>query len=289
MDAATTPRTGGAQRRAQRSRPHWMLLLPSLFIAGVVLAAILADFIAPENPGKGNLAEFLSAPAAGHLLGTDSLGRDVLSRLIYGGRVSLLVGVASVGLALAIGVTLGIMSAMLTGWAGEGIMRLTDLFLAMPPVLIALAIAATIGPSLANVILLIGLLYWAPFARMVRSEAISIRERDYIQAAYAIGASPARMLLRHMLPNLVNTIIVMASLQVAAAILLESTLSFLGVGVPPPTPTWGTMVAEGRPYVELAWWVVTFPGLAIMLTVLSINLLGDRLRDRLDPKFRQRG
>jgi len=265
-----------------------MLVLPALFILLVVIVSIFADFVAPENPNKGNLAQFLAAPAAGHWLGTDSLGRDVLSRLIFGGRVSLLVGVASVGLALVIGVTLGIMSAMLPGWGGEAIMRLTDLFLAMPAVLIALAIAATIGPSLTNVILLIGLLYWAPFARMVRGEAISIRERDYIQAAYAIGCSPARMLLLHMLPNLINTIIVLASLQVAAAILLESTLSFLGVGVPPPTPTWGTMVAEGRPYVELAWWVVTFPGLAIMATVLSINLLGDRLRDRLDPKFRQR-
>jgi len=265
-----------------------MALLPSLFIVAVVLASLFADVVAPGNPNKGNLAEFLAAPAANHLMGTDALGRDVLSRLIFGGRVSLLVGVASVGLALAIGVTLGIMSAMLTGWAGEAIMRVTDLILAMPAVLIALAIAATVGPSLSNVILLIGLLYWAPFARMVRGEAISIRERDYIQAAYAIGCSPARILLLHMLPNLINTIIVLASLQVAAAILLESTLSFLGVGVPPPTPTWGTMVAEGRPYVELAWWVVTFPGIAIMLTVLSINLLGDRLRDRLDPKFRQR-
>jgi peptide/nickel transport system permease protein len=273
---------------ARRRMPPWMLVIPVLLITVIVLASIFADFVAPMNPNKGDLAQFLAAPNAAHLLGTDALGRDVLSRLIYGGRVSLIVGVASVALALAIGVMLGIMSAMLPGWAGEAVMRLTDLFLAMPPVLIALAIAATVGPSLTNVILLIGFLYWAPFARMVRGEAISIRERDYIQAAYAIGCSPARMLLLHMLPNLVNTIIVMASLQVAAAILLESTLSFLGVGVPPPTPTWGTMVAEGRPYVELAWWVVTFPGLAIMATVLSINLLGDRLRDRLDPKFRQR-
>jgi peptide/nickel transport system permease protein len=265
-----------------------MLVVPALFLAIVVVASVFAEFIAPMNPNKGDLMQFLAAPSAQHWLGTDALGRDVLSRLIYGGRVSLIVGVASVALALMIGVTLGILSAMLPGWPGEAIMRLTDLFLAMPPVLIALAIAATVGPSLVNVILLIGFLYWAPFARMVRGEAISIRERDYIQAAYAIGCSPLRMLLLHMLPNLVNTIIVLASLQVAAAILLESTLSFLGVGVPPPTPTWGTMVAEGRPYVELAWWVVTFPGLAIMAVVLSINLLGDRLRDRLDPKFRQR-
>jgi peptide/nickel transport system permease protein len=288
VTTAATDRSLAAPARARRRMPPWMLVVPAVLLATIVLAAIFAGLVAPLSPNKGDLAQFLAAPNAAHLLGTDALGRDVLSRLIYGGRVSLVVGVASVALALAIGVTLGIMSAMLPGWPGEAIMRATDLFLAMPPVLIALAIAATIGPSLSNVILLIGLLYWAPFARMVRGEAISVRERDYIQAAYAIGCSPARMLSRHMLPNLVNTIIVMASLQVAAAILLESTLSFLGVGVPPPTPTWGTMVAEGRPYVELAWWVVTFPGLAIMATVLSINLLGDRLRDRLDPKFRQR-
>lgn len=266
----------------------WGTLLPMVFMTLVVLAALFADLVAFSDPNRGDLADFLTPPTGKHLMGTDALGRDVFDRLIYGGRVSLLVGVASVGLAMAIGVPLGIMSAMLDGWASEAIMRLTDMFLSMPSVLIALAIAATVGPSLTKVILLIGLIYWAPFARMVRAEALSIRERDYIQATYAIGCSPARILLRHILPNLVNTIIVMASLQVAAAILLESTLSFLGVGVPPPTPTWGIMVAEGRPYVELAWWTVTFPGLAIMLTVLCINLLGDSLRDRLDPKFRQR-
>lgn len=263
----------------------WRLVLPAGFLLVVLFAAVFADLIAPYPPGQQNLANFLIPPGPEHLLGTDTLGRDVLSRLIYGSRVSLLVGFSSVGLAMMIGVFLGIVSAMAGQVLGETIMRLTDLLLALPPVLVALAVAATVGPSLLNVILIIALIYWAQFARMVRGEALTLRERDYVQAAYAIGSGPLRLLWRHLLPNLVNTIIVLATLQVAAAVLLEATLSFLGVGVPPPTPTWGTMVAEGRPYVELGWWTVTFPGLAIMLVVLSINLLGDVLRDRLDPKF----
>lgn len=273
---------------ALRRRWRWMTWVPTLFLALVVVCAIFPGTIAPYDPNVGKLEEFLLPPSAAHWFGTDALGRDVLSRVIAGGRVSLIVGVLSVALALVIGVPLGIASALSAGWIGEAIMRATDLFLAMPSVLIALAIAATVGPSLVNVILLVGFIYWAPFARMVRSEALSIRERDFIQSAYAIGCGQARMVFVHMLPNLANTIIVLASLQIAAAILLESTLSFLGVGVPPPAPTWGTMVSEGRPYVQLAWWVVTFPGIAIMAAVLCINVLGDELRDRLDPKFRHR-
>lgn len=284
--ADTAP--GTAPVVARRRSWRWMTWVPLVLMAVVVAAAIFPGAIAPYDPNLGKLEEFLLPPSAAHVFGTDALGRDVLSRVIAGGRVSLLVGVLSVALAMAIGVPLGIISALSTGWLGEAIMRATDLFLAMPSVLIALAVAATVGPSLTNVILLVGLVYWAPFARMVRSEALSIRERDFIQSAYAIGCGRTRMLFVHMLPNLANTIIVLASLQIAAAILLESTLSFLGVGVPPPTPTWGTMVADGRPYVQLAWWVVTFPGVAIMVTVLCINVLGDELRDRLDPKFRHR-
>lgn len=257
----------------------------ALFLLLVVFCAIFADVIAPYDPHKQNLANLLSPPSLEHIMGTDALGRDVLSRVIYGGRVSLIVGISSVLVAMVLGVLLGITAAMARTGIGEAIMRFADLSLALPGVLIALAVAATVGPSLINVVLIIALLYWAQFARMVRGEALSIRERDYVQAARAIGCGPLRILWRHILPNLVNTIIVLATLEVAAAILLESTLSFLGVGVPPPTPTWGIMIAEGRSYVELAWWAVTFPGLALMLTVLSANLLGDVLRDRLDPKF----
>jgi len=262
--------------------------LPAAFLLLVLCAAVFAELLAPYDQNRQDLANALSPPSREHLMGTDWLGRDVLSRVIHGSRISLLVGVSSVAVAMLIGVFLGIMSAMLGGRAGEAIMRVADLSLTLPGILIALAVAATVGPSLTNVIVIIALLYWAQFARMVRGEALSIRERDYVQAAIAIGCSPARILSLHILPNLANTVIVLATLEIAAAVLLESTLSFLGVGVPPPTPTWGSMVSDGRAYVELGWWAITFPGLAIMLTVLSVNLLGDVLRDRLDPKFTKR-
>jgi peptide/nickel transport system permease protein len=280
------------QRKSLRERLGNLSFLlrsvPFLFLMVITFAAVFADFVAPYDPNQQDLANMISGPSWEHLMGTDQLGRDVLSRMLYGGRISLLVGVVSVVVAMFIGVLLGIISAMVGGKVDDVIMRLTDLSLTLPGVLIALAVAATVGPSLINVILIISLLYWAQFARMARGEALSIRERDYVQAAYAIGCSPLRILRLHIFPNLVNTMIVLATLEVAAAILLESTLSFLGVGVPPPTPTWGIMVADGRQYVELAWWTVTFPGLAIMLTVLAVNLLGDTLRDKLDPKFTKR-
>ncbi len=263
-------------------------IVPAVVLLVIVLAALFADFIAPYDPNKQDLVNLLSAPTLHHPMGTDALGRDVLSRVIYGSRISLVVGISSVVVAMIVGVLLGISSAMIGGKFGEAIMRLADLSLALPGILIALAVAATVGPSLVNVILIIALLYWAQFARMVRAEALSIRERDYVQAAIAAGCGSLRILRLHILPNLVNTIIVLATLEVAAAVLLESTLSFLGVGVPPPTPTWGSMVSEGRAYVELGWWVITFPGLAIMMMVLAVNLLGDVLRDRLDPKFASR-
>lgn len=261
---------------------------PALLLLLIVFMAVFGSAVVPYDPLQQDLGNPLAVPSWEHIMGTDSLGRDVFSRLVVGSRVSLIVGISSVALAMVIGVFLGVSSAMIGGSLGDAIMRLTDLSLTLPGILIALAVAATVGPSLINVILIIGLLYWAQFARMVRGEALSIRERDYVQAAYSIGCSPARILFLHILPNLANTIIVLATLEVAAAILLESTLSFLGVGVPPPTPTWGSMISEGRPYVEMGWWAVTFPGLALMLTVLAVNLLGDQLRDLLDPKFSNR-
>ncbi len=283
---ATRPRRTLAQRLSGAS--FLLRSVPFLFLVLVTLSAVFAEFIAPYEPNQQDLANLLEPPSWQHIMGTDNLGRDVFSRMIYGGRISLLVGIVSVVVAMFIGVLLGIASAMIGGRLGDAIMRLTDLSLTLPGILIALAVAATVGPSLINVILIISLLYWAQFARMARGEALSIRERDYVQSAYAVGCSPMRILRLHIFPNLVNTMIVLATLEVAAAILLESTLSFLGVGVPPPTPTWGIMIADGRQYVELGWWTVTFPGLAIMLTVLAVNLLGDTLRDRLDPKFAQR-
>lgn len=262
--------------------------LGSLAFTGLVLAcALFAELLAPADPNRQDLQVFLAPPSVEYWMGTDALGRDILSRVIHGARISLLVAVAAVGLAGLVGTVLGIASALLAGWLGEAIMRVAEVFLTLPTVLIALAVAATVGPSLTNVVLIIALVYWAQFARMVRGEALSLRERDHVQAARALGCSTARLVVRHILPNLVSTVIVLATLQVASAILLESTLSFLGVGVPPPTSTWGAMVAEGRRFISISWWVVTFPGLAIMLTVLAANLLGDQLRDRLDPKLRR--
>lgn len=280
------PRKSLRQRLAGAS--FLLRSVPAIFLLLITLAAVFADFVAPYDPNQQDLANMISGPTWEHIMGTDTLGRDIFSRMLYGGRISLLVGVVSVAVAMVIGVLLGIISGMVGGRVDDVIMRLTDLSLTLPGVLIALAVAATVGPSLINVILIIALLYWAQFARMARGEALSIRERDYVQAAYAIGCSPLRILRLHIFPNLMNTIIVLATLEVAAAILLESTLSFLGVGVPPPTPTWGIMVADGRQYVEIAWWAVTFPGLAIMVTVLAVNLLGDTLRDKFDPKFTKR-
>ncbi len=284
----TRPRPARGPRRRMSGAFALLRSVPAMFLLLVVLMAVCADFIAPYSPNSQDLANPLAPPSLDHVMGTDSLGRDVFSRMVYGSRISLVVGVSSVAVAMLIGVLLGIASAMIGGGIGEAIMRLTDLSLTLPGILIALAVAATVGPSLTNVILIIALLYWAQFARMARGEALSIRERDYVQSAMAIGCSPLRILWRYILPNLANTMIVLATLEVAAAILLEATLSFLGVGVPPPTPTWGSMIADGRPYVELGWWTVTFPGLAIMMTVLAVNLLGDGLRDRLDPKFADR-
>lgn len=284
--AAAPPRKTLRQRLSGAS--FLLRSVPAIFLLLITLSAVFADFVAPYDPNQQDLANMISGPTWEHIMGTDQLGRDVFSRMLYGGRISLLVGIVSVAVAMVIGVLLGIISAMMGGRVDDVIMRLTDLSLTLPGVLIALAVAATVGPSLINVILIIALLYWAQFARMARGEALSIRERDYVQAAYAIGCSPLRILRLHIFPNLVNTMIVLATLEIAAAILLESTLSFLGVGVPPPTPTWGIMVAEGRQFVELGWWCVTFPGLAIMLTVLAVNLLGDTLRDKLDPKFAKR-
>ncbi len=290
MTVATSTRSGFLSVMLRKIGTLSFLLrsAPALFLLLVVLMAVFADLIVPFDPSQQDLGNSLVGPTWQHIMGTDSLGRDVFSRMVFGSRISLIVGTSSVAVAMVIGVVLGIASAMIGGTTGEAIMRLTDLSLTLPGILIALAVAATVGPSLTNVILIIALLYWAQFARMARGEALSIRERDYVQSAYAIGCSPWRILRVYILPNLANTIIVLATLEIAAAILLESTLSFLGVGVPPPTPTWGSMIAEGRPYVELGWWTVTFPGLAIMLTVLAVNLLGDVLRDRLDPKFSNR-
>ena len=268
--------------RQIRALPY--LSLSYLFL--ILCLALFAEWIAPVDPNLQNLREAQMPPSADHLFGTDQLGRDILSRIVYGTRISLVVGISAVALAAVIGVFMGVTSVMVPRWLGDVIMRTTDVFLALPAILIALAVAATVGPSLINVIMIIGLVYWAQFARLVRGEALSVREREYVLAAQVIGSPILHIVRRHILPNVYNTVIVMTTLQLASAILLESILSFLGIGIPPPTPSWGSMVADGRQYIAFSWWIVTLPGIAIMLTVFSVNLCGDWLRDRLDPKLR---
>jgi peptide/nickel transport system permease protein len=258
----------------------------------LVLPGIFAPQLAPHNPIKGSLSARLKPPAwvAGgsitYPLGTDKVGRDILSRIIYGARVSLSVSIVAIVVSGAIGVTLGLIAGYFGGKIDALIMRLVDISLGLPVILIALVFVAVVGPSFGTVIIVTSFLLWARYARQVRGETLSIRERDFISRARVAGASHLRIMFRYIFPNVFNTLTVLATLQIGAIILLESTLSFLGAGIPRPTPTWGSMIADGRDLIVVAWWIAMFPGLAIMLTVLSLNLLGDWLRDYLDPKLR---
>src|SRR5262252_1982210 len=221
-----------------------------------------------------------------HPLGTDHLGRDILSRILYGGRISLGVGLSAVSLSCLIGVTLGLLAGFHGGRTDAFIMRVVDVFLAIPYILLAMGVVFALGPSLLNVILVMAVTRWVQFARIVRADVLSIREREFVSGARARGGRSFRLLVRHVLPNALTPIIVVATLELAFMIIYESALSFLGLGVQPPTPTWGWMLSDGRNYVATAWWLATFPGLAIMLTVLAVNLLGDWLRDTLDPRLK---
>jgi peptide/nickel transport system permease protein len=255
-------------------------------------AALLAPQIAPWDPARQMLLKRLRPPmweARGlreHPLGTDHLGRDILSRILYGGRISLGVGLSAVTLSCLIGVTLGLLAGFHGGRTDALIMRVVDVFLAIPYILLAMGVVFALGPSLLNVILVMAVTRWVQFARIVRADVLSIREREFVSGARARGCRSLRLLLRHVLPNALTPIIVVATLELAFMIIYESALSFLGLGVQPPTPTWGWMLSDGRNYVATAWWLATFPGLAIMLTVLAVNLLGDWLRDTLDPRLK---
>ena len=255
-------------------------------------AALAAPQIAPWDPGRQMLVKRLRPPMwqerglREHPLGTDHLGRDILSRILYGGRISLGVGLSAVTLSGLIGVTLGLLAGFHGGRTDAFIMRVVDVFLAIPYILLAMGVVFALGPSLLNVILVMAVTRWVQFARIVRADVLSIREREFVSGARARGNRSVRLLLRHVLPNALTPIIVVATLELAFMIIYESALSFLGLGVQPPTPTWGWMLADGRNYVATAWWLATFPGLAIMLTVLAVNLLGDWLRDTLDPRLK---
>ena len=258
----------------------------------LVIPGIFAEWIAPHDPIKGSLALRLKPPmwekggSITYPLGTDKVGRDVLSRIIYGARVSLRVSIEAIVVSGFIGTALGLISGYFGGKVDALIMRLVDISLGLPIILVALVFVAALGPSLTTVIALITILLWARYARQVRGETLSIKERDFIARARVAGASHFRIMFRYLLPNVVNTLIVLATLQVGFVIIFESSLSFLGAGIPRPTPAWGLMVADGRELIVTAWWISMFPGLAIMLTVLSFNLVGDWLRDHLDPKLK---
>ena len=229
---------------------------------------------------------WIAGGSGAHVLGTDNLGRDLLTRIIWGARVSAIVGTCVVAIGASIGVTAGLVAGYRRGWVDAVIARITDVQLAFPLVLLAVAIVAVVGPGLWTVVAAIGLTSWVQYVRVVRAETMSLREREFVAAAEAAGASSSRILARHLLPNVASVAIVLGTFEIARAVVLESSLSFLGLGVPPTTPSWGGMLADGRQYLDTAWWVALFPGLAIMIAVMGVNLLGDGLRDALDPSLR---
>ena len=255
----------------------------------LVVMALLAPFIAPYDPATGSLGDRLQPPfwqkggSAVHLLGTDVLGRDTLSRMIYGARTSLSVAVIAILVAGTLGSALGILAGYLGGLVDVLIMRTADLAFSFPTILLAMVLAVLFGASFGNIILVIALILWAEYARMARGEALKVKEMDYVALARVAGISGFEIMRRHILPNVASPLIVLATLQVGVVIILESSLSFLGVGMPPPTPAWGSMIAEGRSYVVTAWWLSVVPGIAIVVTVLSFNLLGDVLTELLNP------
>lgn len=285
-----TVHASGQLRRWVRELP----LLPVLILGPFALAAIFADFLAPYDPTEPLPGAKMFVPpfwmdggSTAALLGTDFQGRDTLSRLIYGARVSLIVGLMGTVVAGGLGTALGILSGYLGGWWDQCIMRLTDAWLALPALVFAIFLATVVGPSMWNIVIILGLVYWTRYARVIRGEVLSLREREFVQLAEIAGASRLRVILRHILPNVLNTAMVLASLTIGVVIIAEASLSFLGVGVPPPEPAWGLMLSEARSTLLAGkWWLTVFPGVCILLVVLATQLLGDWLRIRLDPQQR---
>lgn len=252
----------------------------------LVLVAVLGPAAAPFDPLQIAPAAKLRPPSPAHPLGTDDLGRDLLSRVMAGARISLGVSAAVLALAMSLGVGLGLVAGFWGGWLDEVVMRTTDVFLAFPRLVLAIAIAATLGPGLSNTILAIALSWWPWYTRLVRGQLLSLREQEFVLAALSLGAGARRTLLRHLLPNVATTITVQASIDIGYAILATASLSFIGLGAQPPTPEWGAIIAQARSYMVDAWWYPTVPGLAIFLAVLGFNLLGDAIRDAFDPRLR---
>ena len=264
-------------------------------LAALVLTAVFAPYLAPQSPTEGDITQKLIPPVwmergeGRHPLGTDRFGRDVLSRVIYGSRISLVVSLLAIGLSGTFGTALGLISGYRGGFTDSLLMRFTDIGLSLPTILIAVVLVAVSEPSFRNVVLVISLLLWPRFARQIRGETLGIKEQVFVAIAVVAGRSRTWIISRHIFPNVVPTLLVISTLQVGYVILLEGTLSFLGVGVPPPNPAWGLMIADGRGFLATAWWITLFPGVAMLLTVLAVNLMGDWLRDHLDPKLRQLG
>lgn len=264
------------------------LLYLGIFLVGTVsLAAIFAPLLTPYDPNALNVDHLLQGPSATHYFGTDALGRDVFARMLYGGRVSLWVGFVAVGISTAIGLALGLAAGYFGGLVDEIIMRGVDVMLCFPSFFLILAVIAFLEPGLTNIMIVIGFTSWMGVARLVRAETLSLRKRDFVQASRLAGASPVRIMLTHILPNAITPVLVSATLGVAGAILVESSLSFLGLGVQPPDPSWGNLLMDGKEVLGIAPWLSIFPGMAILLTVLGYNLLGEALRDILDPRLKQ--
>jgi len=253
----------------------------------LLIVSVLAPWLAPYDPGQINLQNVLASPSWQHLLGTDQLGRDVFSRMIWGAQISLKVGFVATGIAIVIGTILGAVAGYYGGLIDASIMRFVDIMLCFPTFFLILAVIAFLEPSIWNIMIVIGVTGWMGVTRLVRADFISLKERDFVQAARAIGASDARIIFLHILPNAFASILVAATLGIAAAILTESALSFLGIGVQPPTPSWGNILTAGKDNIDIAWWLSLFPGLAILITVVGYNLLGEGIRDAIDPRLRK--
>ncbi|MFA6222986.1 MAG: ABC transporter permease [Desulfomonilaceae bacterium] len=271
----------------KRIRRNKMAMIGLIIVATLFCVAIFANQLAPYSPSKIDTSNILAPPTWNHVLGTDVLGRDVLSRIIHGAGVSLSVGFVAVGISTFIGMLLGAVSGYYSGILDRIVMRFVDVMLCFPSFFLILAVIAFVGPSIWNIMIVIGATSWMGVARLIRAEFLSIRERDFVQAAIAQGASDARIIFLHILPNAMAPVLVAATLGIASAVLIESGLSFLGIGVQPPDPSWGNMLTEGKDNIEIAWWLSLFPGMAILITVMGYNMLGEGIRDSLDPRLRR--
>ncbi len=286
-ESATGARTSRRRRLADALRDPSIAVGVTIMLV-FLLAALFAPLLSPNDPLAQNVLAGLKPPSAEHLLGTDKLGRELLSRILYGARISLFVGLSVVLIAGAVGTLLGLIAGYVGGWADEALMRITDIFFAFPALILAMAIAGALGPSLQNALIAISAVTWPVYARLIRGQVLSLKQREFVLAARTVGVPRRWIVLRHLLPNMLAPLLVQASFDMGAAITSVAGLSFIGFGAQPPTPEWGVMISEARTYMATAWWLATFPALAIMLVVGGFNILGDGLRDLLDPRLRGR-